>query len=143
MIYVGCDDKSNIQVGDLIPLEATPRQSNRVIVQHATEVQACDHDFGVIPKLIPTVVHLMNQSTNPGDLLYSGGKHSTGRTFVSGHDATLDLSSGMKHAARFHRFLQQLARERIDSYEKFTVQGLSYWVLMECYGGPDHNFTFL
>ena len=106
MIALGCDDKSNIQVGDLIPLEATPRQSNRAIVQRDTEVQACDHDFGGIPKLVPTVVHLMNQSTNSGDSLYSGGQHGTGRTFVSVHDATLEPSSGMKHAAHFHQFLQ-------------------------------------
>ena len=71
------------------------------------------------------------------------GQHGMVHTFVSVHDTTLDLSSGMKHAAHFHQFLQQLARERIDSYEKVTVQGLPYWVLMECDGGPDHNLTFL
>ena len=32
IIMVGCDDKSNIKVGDVIPLETTPRQSNCTVV---------------------------------------------------------------------------------------------------------------
>ena len=32
IIMAGCDDKSNIQVGNVIPLEAAPRQSNRAII---------------------------------------------------------------------------------------------------------------
>ena len=39
IIMAGCDDKSNIQVGNVIPIEATPRKSNRAIVQYGTPVQ--------------------------------------------------------------------------------------------------------
>ena len=72
---------------------------------------SCDHDIGGIAKLIPSVSHFMNQSTNPGDSLYSGGPGGTGFTTVAVHDATLDPSSGMKHAAHFHTFLKYLAYE--------------------------------
>ena len=89
VIMAGCDDKSNIQVGDDVPLEATQRQSNRVMVQPGSSVGAGDHDFKGVNKLVPSVIHLMNQSTNPGESLHSGGPNGTGRTFVSVHDALL------------------------------------------------------
>ena len=144
MLAAGCDDKANIPVGDYIPVQATARQSNKAIVQEDTTVEACDHDYKTA-KVTPSVIHRFNQSTNPGDSLYSGGPDGTGRGFVSLHCAMLDPSDGMKHAANFHQFLQLLARENRSSRDETvdTVQGLPYWVLMECDGGPDHNLTFL
>ena len=90
VIMAGCDDKSNIHVGATVPLEATPRQSNRAILRQDTTLESCDHNFEGIHKINPTVIHHMNQSTNPGDSLYSGGPDGTGRVFVSLHDALLD-----------------------------------------------------
>ena len=139
VIMCGCDDKSNIAVGSTVPLEATPRQSNRAILPQDTTLEACDHNFEGIHKINPTVIHHMNQSTNPGDSLYSGGPHGTGRAFVSLHDSLLDPSDGMKHSAHMLSFLKILARERSAN----NVKSLAYRVLLECDGGPDHNLTHL
>ena len=140
----GCDDKSSVNVGFDLPLEATPRQSNRAIVQPGTSMEAADHDF-THTRVVPSVIHLMNQSTYPGDSLYSGGPDGTGCTFVSVHDATLDPSSGMKNAAHFNQFLLRLAREHDAGREISAeeIDSLAYLVLIECDGGPDHNLTFL
>ena len=108
----GCDDKSNIQVGNVIPIEATPRKSNRAIVQYGTPVQEYDHDYGGVAKIVPSVIHNMNQYRNTGDSLYSGGTDGTGSTFVSLHDATFDPSSGYKHDDHFHQLLFYLDHSR-------------------------------
>ena len=71
IIMGGCDDKSNIQVGNVIPIEDTPRQSNRSVVRSGTSVQSCDHDYGGVANIVPSVIHNMNQSINPVDSLYS------------------------------------------------------------------------
>ena len=57
-------------------------------------MEAGDHDFAGVNKLVPSAIHQMNQSTNPSDSLYSGGPDGTGRTFVSVHDALLGKSLG-------------------------------------------------
>ena len=83
IIMAGCNYKSNIQVGDVIPLEVTPSQSNRPIVWSGTSAQVCDHDYDGVANIVPSVIHNMNQSINTGDSLYSGGSDGTGRHFVS------------------------------------------------------------
>ena len=93
MRVAGCDVKSSVNIGFDLPLEATPRQSNRAIVQPGTSIEAGEHDF-THTRLVPSVIKLMDQSTNPGDSLYSGGPDGTGHTFVSVQAATLDPSSG-------------------------------------------------
>ena len=105
IIMAGCGDKSNSQVGNMIPLEATPRKSNRAIFWSGTSVQACDHEYGGVANILPSVIHNMNQSINPCDSLYSGGPDGMGCTFVSLYYATFDPSSGYKHAAHFHQLL--------------------------------------
>ena len=82
IIIAGCDDKSNISVGNVIPLEKTPRQSNCAIVISGTSVQSYDHDYGGVANILPSVIHNMNQYRSPGDLLYSGGPDGTVCTFV-------------------------------------------------------------
>ena len=104
-----CDDNSNIQVWNVITLEATPRKSNHAIVISGTSVQACVHYYGGVANIVLSVIHNINQSTNPGDSLYSIGPDGTGRTFFSLHDATFNPSSGYKHAAHFRQFLLYLA----------------------------------
>ncbi len=147
IVRAGCDDKTNIQVGDEIPLEAAARQSRRAIVQRNTDVVAGDHNFSA-HKITPSVIHFMNQSTEPGDSLYSGGPEGTGRTYVSLHDAVMDPSNGYKHAAHFNDWLIRVANE--DSNFVLTpgetrhfTKGRAYLVLIECDGGPDHNLTHL
>eukprot|EP00957_Ditylum_brightwellii_P022780 1718313-Ditylum_brightwellii.AAC.1 len=127
---------SGIHIGNGIPLEAVSRQSNCAMVSSDTEVVAGNHDYG-FAKLTPSVAHHMNQSTNPGDSLYSGGENGNGRTFVALHDAVLDPSSGLKHAAYYFQLLQLLAQETCSKVS------CAYKVLLECDGGADHNITFL
>ena len=67
IIMGGCDDKSNIQVGNMIPLEDNPRKSNRAIVWYGTSVQGYNHDYGSVANILPSVIHNMNQYINPGD----------------------------------------------------------------------------
>ena len=145
VVMAGCDDKSNMQVGNVIPVEATPRQSNHAIDLPGTKVVLCDHDLGSIANIVPSIIHLMNQSTNLGDSLYSGGPDGTEFTTVSVHDATQDPSTSMKHVAHLHQFLQYLAFEHGSGSELDfeNIQSLAYMVLIECDGGPDHNLTFL
>ena len=71
IIIVGCDDTSKIQLGDLIPLEATPRQSNCVIFWSSTSVQVCNHDYDGVANIVPSVINNMNQYINTGGSLYS------------------------------------------------------------------------
>ena len=94
MVVAGYNDKSNIQVGDHMPLQAAPRQSNRTIVHRDTLVSACDHDFA-IPKLVPSVIYFTNQSTNPGDSLYSGGLDGTGRTLCKSSQSQAAVSGSI------------------------------------------------
>ena len=145
IIMERCDDKSNIQVENVIPLEDTPRKSNRAIFLSSNSVQACDHDYGGFSKTVTSVIHNMNQSINPGDWLYSGGPDGMGRTFVSLHDGIFDASSGYKHAAHFHQFLLYLAHSYNRGLDTSIedVKSLEYMVLIECDDGPDHNLTFL
>ena len=104
ILKAGCDDKTSIQIGDDVPLKAVSRQSNRAIVGTGSEVVAGDHNFSA-HKITPSVIHFMNQSSNPADSLYSGGSEGTGRTYVSLHDAILDPSNGWKHAAHFAKLI--------------------------------------
>ena len=104
IIIVGCDDTSKIQLGDLIPLEATPRQSNCAIFLSITSVLACDHDYGGVAKILPSVIHNMNQYINPGYSLYSGSPDGTGCAFLLLHDAKFYPSLGYNHAAHFNQF---------------------------------------
>ena len=67
IIMAGCNYKSNIQVGNVIPLEATLRQSNRAIVQYGTSVQACDNEYDVVANVLLSVIHNIIQSINTGD----------------------------------------------------------------------------
>eukprot|EP00957_Ditylum_brightwellii_P066303 5033133-Ditylum_brightwellii.AAC.1 len=110
ILCIGCNDKTGIQIGNDIPLEAVSKQSNPAMVSSDAEVVAGDHDYG-FAKLTPSVAYHMNQSTNPGDSFYSGGENGTGCTFVALHDAVLDPSSGLKHAVHYFQLLQLLAQE--------------------------------
>ena len=141
----GCDDNSNIQVGDVIHFEVTPRKSNCAIFRSGTSVQACDHKYGCFANILPSVIHNMNQSRNTIDSLYSGGHDGTGRNFVLLHDKKFNPSSGYKHAAHFHQFLLYLdhSHDCVVDTSMEEVKPLAYMVLIECYGGPDHNFAFL
>ena len=76
----------------MIPLESTPIQSNHAIVQSGTSVKACDNDYGGVDKIVPSVIHNINQSINPGDSLYIGGTDGTGNNFVLLHNATFNPS---------------------------------------------------
>ena len=142
---VGCNDKSNIQEGSLIPLEDTPRQANRSIVRSGTSVQACDNYYVSVAKTIPSVIHNINQSRNPVDSLYIGGPDGRGCTFVLLYDATFDPSLVYKHFAHFHQFLLYLAHSRDRGVDTSIedVESLEYMLLFECNGGLDHNLTFL
>ena len=100
ILKAGCDDKTSIQIGDQVPLEAVSRQSDRAIVETGSEVVAGDHNFSA-HKITPSVIHFMNQSSDPANSLYSGGSEGTGRTYMSLHDAILDPLNGWKHAAHF------------------------------------------
>eukprot|EP00957_Ditylum_brightwellii_P114165 8703280-Ditylum_brightwellii.AAC.1 len=83
IICAGCDDKTSANVGKLIPLEAaTSRQSNHAIVNADTSIEAGDHSFTCL-RLTPSIIHVFNQSTNPGESIYSGGPDGTGHTFVN------------------------------------------------------------
>ena len=68
-----------------------------------------------------------------------------GHTFMSLHYETFNPSSGYNHAACFHQFLLYLANSRdcgVDtSMEDF--KSLTFMLLIELYGGPDHKLTFL
>ena len=108
----GCDDKSNIRMGNVIPLESTSRKANCSIVRSSTSVQSCDHDYNDVAKVVPSVIHNMNQYKNPGDSLYSGVPNGTGSTFVLLHDATFDTFLGYKHTAHFHQLLLYLDHSR-------------------------------
>ena len=79
-------------------------------------------------------IHFMNKSIKPGDSLYSGGVNGTGQTYVALHNAILNPSSGMKHAAHLLSFIAEKGGGRVS---------FPYLVLLECDGGPDHNLTFL
>lgn len=143
LVYAGADDKTTINVGKDIPLEATKRQSNCAIVNPGASVQAGDHDF-TCSRLVPSVIHKFNLSKYPGDSLYSGGPDGTGQTFVAVHDATLEPSTGLKQAAHFLQFLRELksdykAKGHVP-FDEAETQALA--VLLECDGGPDHNLTF-
>ena len=145
IIMVGCDDKSKIQVGYVIPLEVNPSQSNYAIVLSGTSVQACDNYYVSVAKTIPSVIHNINQSRNPVDSLYIGGPDGRGCTFVLLYDATFDPSLVYKHFAHFHQFLLYLAHSRDRGVDTSIedVESLEYMLLFECNGGLDHNLTFL
>ena len=135
IMLVGADDKSSMSVGVQSPLEAVQRQStNRAIVCADTIIETSDHSFGNQNKLIPSVIHFMNKSIEPGDSLYSGGVNGTGQTYVALHNSILNPSSGMKHAAHLLSFIAEKGGGRVP---------FPYLVLLECDGGPDHNLTFL
>ena len=95
--------------------------------------------------MVSSVIHKFNLSKHPGDSLYSGRPDGTGQTFVALHDATLEPSTGLKHAAHFNQFLLKLKRD-YEAKGHVTideVETLALAVLLECNGGPDHNLTFL
>ena len=60
----GCDEKSNIQVGDVKPPADTPGQSNRAIVWAGTSVQEFYHDYGIVANIVTSVIRNMNQYKN-------------------------------------------------------------------------------
>ena len=143
MSYNGCDDKAGVPVGRTIPISASARQSNRVLMEPGQTPQASDHDF-LSKRGTVSGIHRMNISNNPGDSLYSGGPDGHGRGYVTTHNATLDPSSGLKHIAHFYQYMLHVAREQsaVEDIEQLRKE-LPYVVLIETDGGPDHNLTFL
>lgn len=95
---IGVDDKTSIPVGRYVPVASVQKQSSRAPMLPGIELLATDHDW-CCEKLIPSVIQLMNNSADPGELLFSGGPNGNGRTFVSFHDRTLDPSSSMNAIA--------------------------------------------
>ena len=57
-----------------------------------------------------------------------------GRVYVSLHDATLDPSTGMKHAINLRSLLNLMTDNNTSL--------LPYYVLLEADVGPDHYLTF-
>ena len=63
-------------------------------------------------------------SSEPGDSLFGGGSNSyQGKIFCALHDATLDPSSGLKHAANLLPVMNKNA---------MSENSLPYAVLAEC-----------
>ena len=92
--------------------------------------------------MIPTVLHSMNITGNPDDLLYSGCQNGKGLVFVSLHDKTLDPLSCLKHAAHYLMYLLHRVREKIPDLP--LSEAKKYFpllALLEHDGGPDHNLT--
>ena len=143
MSYNGGDDKATAAVGRILPISASAKQSARVIMAPGAKPLALDHNFHN-ERVVPSAIHNMNISGNPGDSLYSGGPDGNGRSFVSVHDQTLDPSTGLKHAANYYQYLLHVVKERMDTDDIVELKGgLPYTVLLETDGGPDHNLTFL
>ena len=134
LIYVGQDDKTKIPIGRKLPTAATSKQSVKAIVSTDTSASAADHDF-TSEALIPSVTLRMNLSVNPTDSLFSGGKDGISRVYVLLHDATLDPSTGIKHATNLRSLLNLMTDNNTSL--------LPYSVLLEADGGPNHNLNFL
>eukprot|EP00957_Ditylum_brightwellii_P056136 4256207-Ditylum_brightwellii.AAC.2 len=91
-------------------------------------LDASDHDF-ISERVVQSVIHSINLSSNLSHSLYSGGPKGHGCTFVSVYNATLDPSNALKHSAHFNQCLQH--------------KNLPYVVLIKNGSGPDHNLTHL
>ena len=90
MSYNSGDDKASAAVGRHLPVSATAKQSTRIPVGVGGDApKAADHDF-CCERVIPTVIHRMNISRDPGESLYSGRPDGNGHTYISMHDETLD-----------------------------------------------------
>ena len=75
-------------------------------------MQSCDHYYGGVSKIVPSVIHNVKQPINPDYSLYSGVPNGTGCTFVLLHYETFNPYLGYKHAAHFRQFLLYLDLSR-------------------------------
>ena len=66
-----------MQVGTVLPLEATKRKLNTDIVQLGTSCQLGDHVFQGTHKISQTIMHLINLSEDSYNSLQSGGSNVT------------------------------------------------------------------
>ena len=85
----------------------------------------------------------MNLTDTPRESFFSGVEDGNGQKYVSVHDATMDHFTGLNHVANIYIII----RDKVDMATLSLIAGggqqTSYFVLVECDGGPDHNLVHL
>ena len=90
MWYYSCSSAS-------CPIAATAHSTVKAYVPVDVDVQAADHDYESLSKVIPSVSLIMNIGEEPGDSLLSGGVDGNGKLYVSLHDSTFHKSTNFHH----------------------------------------------
>ena len=142
LLFVGQDDKTGVQVGRILPISATARQSTWAIVLTGESVECEDHDFSS-EDITPSEILRMNLKDMLGKYLFIGGEDGNGWIYVSFHDAIVDCSTGLKHVANLYRIMREEAYMATLGLIACGGQTTPYFVLVECDGLPDHNIGHL
>ena len=102
-----------------------------MIVSEGQAPRSSDYNFNT-EHLIPSLTHRMNITSNAGDYFYIGSEEGGGYVYLYVHNATFDLSIGIKHATNLLPMMSTNIGTNESSY-KF------YFVGLDIDGVSNHN----